>query len=373
MTRRAPLWSAWGWRLIGVLLLGVILWQVGVREVLGVLVRVDPLAVAGGTALGVAMLLVRAIRWRVLCGGLGLDVGLSEAVRVYLVGTFAAAATPGRVGDIVKAYYVRHRRAEGGLAAGIASVVYDRLLDLGQVCALGLGAVVVLPMVPEVWGPRLAAVALLGFAAGSAWRPVREELVARPMSWALERFPGADGVAPPALPLGSTVAGQALTLLALALFAGEVVLLARGLAISGAGAWELLVLAALGTLVGLLPVTVFGIGTRDALFIAAAPVLGESAEALLGLSLLLLAMAALHGMLGGLAWLSSPPSARRPPGLMTAAEGDAGTGSGGSSGSSGDEDHDGSRGNGDRTGPGKAEGGGEAAGGTIPGRDGGSG
>jgi len=157
MKGRAPLWSAWGWRLIGILLLGLILWQVGVREVLGVLLRVNPWAVAGGTALGVSMLLVRAVRWRLLCGGLGLRVGLREALRIYLVGTFAAAATPGRVGDIVKAYYVRDRRPEGGLAAGIASVVYDRLLDLGQICALALGAVVLLPMVARAWGPRLSA------------------------------------------------------------------------------------------------------------------------------------------------------------------------------------------------------------------------
>lgn len=319
-SKRAPLWSAWGWRLIGVLLLGLILWRVGFREVLLVLLRMDPLALVAATTLGVAMLLVRAVRWRLLCRGLGLEVGPREALRVYLVGTFAAAATPGRVGDIVKAYYVRQRRPEGGLASGIASVVYDRLLDLGQICALGLGAVAALPMVPAVWGPRLTAAALVALAASSAWRPVREELVARPMSWALQRLPGGDGVAPPPLAVGSALAAQLLTLLAITLFAGEVVLLARGVGIGGAGAWELVVLAALGTLVGLLPITVFGIGTRDALFIAAAPVLGETAEALLGLSLLLLSMAALHGLLGGLAWLLSPPSARRPPGIPGAGD-----------------------------------------------------
>ena len=41
------------------------------------------------------------------------------------------------------------------VAAGIATVVYDRVLDLGQISALALGASVVLPWVPANAGPPL--------------------------------------------------------------------------------------------------------------------------------------------------------------------------------------------------------------------------
>jgi len=309
---KVPFWMATGWRLIGVALLVVIVWRVGVGDVLGVFLTADPLWVAAGAALSTSVLLLRSLRWRVLCSGLDIDLSWKDATRLYLLGSFVGAITPGRIGDLVKAYYVRDRRAEGGLAAGIATVVYDRLLDLGQVCALALGAVVVLPGAPPGAGPLLAVSGLSAFVVGTVWRPTREGLMARPLNWALRRLPGTDGIVPPAPPAGNVLLAQALTSASLLGFVGVSLALARGLSID-VSAWPLAVLSAVGALVGLLPITVLGIGTRDALYVAAAPFLGTTAEAMLGLSLLLLAMYVLNTVTGWTAWFLSPPHDRRPP------------------------------------------------------------
>lgn len=316
MTRAAkgPFWMAFGWRLIGVALLLVILWRVGARDLAGVLLHVNPLAFIAGALLATAVLVLRSLRWRILCSGLDIDVPAAEAVRLYLVGTFVASITPGRIGDLVKAYYVRDRRPEGGLAAGIATVVYDRFLDLGQICALALGAVVVVPWVPADFGPPLVALAVIGFVVGTVWRPTREGLLARPLYWALRRLPGSRDVQLPTPPASKVLVAQLLTAASIVGFAGASVVLARGISI-GASAWSLAVLSALGALVGLMPITVLGIGTRDALYVAAAPLLGESSEAMLGLSLLLLAMYVLNSMTGWVAWFLSPPRDRLPPKL----------------------------------------------------------
>lgn len=310
--QNAPFWNSWGWRLIGVVILGLILWRVGLGEIGSVLMQVSVPAVAAAGALAVAVLLLRALRWWLLCRGLQIDVTLVEALRIYLVGTFVGTATPGRVGDIVKAYYVRDRRAEGGLTAGIATVVYDRLLDLGQISALALGAVTVLPWFEDAWGPVLAVVALATFFLATAWGPTRRGLLAAPLGWALKRFPGSDGVAPEALPAAPMIGAQILSMAALACFAGETMVLARGLGIDGPSLWQLAVLAAAGALMGLLPITIFGVGTREALFVAAAPILGTRPEAMLTLSLLWLPLYALNGVLGWAAWLLSPPRERQP-------------------------------------------------------------
>lgn len=309
---KGPFWMAFGWRLIGVVLLVVILWRVGARQLVGVLWHVNPLALIGAGFLATSVLVLRSLRWRILCAGLGIRLSLGEAVRLYLVGTFVASITPGRIGDLVKAYYVRDRREEGGLAAGIATVVYDRLLDLGQICVLALGAIVVLPGVPAAAGPPLVALGLAGFVAGTVWRPTREGLLARPLSWALRRVPGVDEVELPALPASSVLVAQALTTASLVSFVGASVVLARGLSMT-ASTWSLAVVSAAGALVGLVPITVLGIGTRDALYVAAAPFLGETKEAMLGLSLLLLGMYMLNSVTGWTAWFLSPPRDRRPP------------------------------------------------------------
>lgn len=311
--RRPPLWTAWGWRLIGVGLLAVILWRLGVSEVVRILVSVRQEALLLAVLLAMLLLLVRSLRWWVLCRGVQLEVSVGEALRFYLLGGFVAAATPGRVGDIVRAYYVRGRRSRGGLAAGVATVIYDRMLDVGQLVALSLGAVEVFPVVPGRWGPVLVGVGLTCFVAGSVWGPTRERLLAAPLAWALRRLPGGDGLAPAALPPGTLLLAQLLTFLGILCFVGETVVLARGLGIVHPSWWELSVLAALGALAGLLPITVFGVGTRDALFVAAAPLLSTHPEALIGLSLLLLALYAFNGVLGWAAWVLGPPSGRRIP------------------------------------------------------------
>jgi uncharacterized membrane protein YbhN (UPF0104 family) len=310
--QRPPFWNSWGWRLIGVVILGLILWRVGIGEIGSVLPQVSVPALAAAGALAVAALLLRALRWWLLCRGLQINVTLGEALRIYLVGAFVGTATPGRVGDIVKAYYVRDRRPEGGLTSGIASVVYDRLLDLGQIGALALGAVTVLPWFDESWGPVVVVVALVAFLFATAWGPTRRSLLAAPLGWALKRFPGSDGVTPGALPAAPMIGAQILSMAALACFAGETIVLARGLGIDGPSLWQLAVLAAVGALMGLLPITIFGVGTRDALFVAAAPVLGTRPEAMLTLSLLWLPLYALNGVLGWAAWLLSPPRERQP-------------------------------------------------------------
>ncbi|MFQ5744145.1 MAG: lysylphosphatidylglycerol synthase transmembrane domain-containing protein [Acidobacteriota bacterium] len=312
-TRRPPFWNAWGWRLIGVALLVLIIWHVGVRDIAGVVLQVRPLAIVVASALVAALLLLRSLRWWVLCSSLDIRLKPQEAIRFYLLGAFVGAATPGRVGDIIKAYYVRNRLAKGGLAAAIASVVYDRLLDLGQTGALALGALSTLPWVGRQWGPTLVAVGLGGFFLTTVWSPTRKGLLAMPLGWALRRLPGSDGVVPPAPPAGKLVMAHLLTLGALVCFAAATVTLARGLGIVQPTWWSLSVLAAMGALVGLLPITIFGIGTRDALFVAAAPGLGVAPESLLGLSLLLLAMYGLGGIVGWGAWVLSPPADRQPP------------------------------------------------------------
>jgi uncharacterized membrane protein YbhN (UPF0104 family) len=311
-TAKGPFWMAFGWRLIGVVLLVGVLWRVGARQLVDVLVHVNPLALIAGAILATAVLILRSLRWRILCDGLDIQLSFGEAIRLYLVGTFVASITPGRIGDLVKAYYVRDRRAEGGLAAGIATVVYDRLLDLGQVGALALGAVVLLPRVPPLAGPLLVALALVGFVAGTVWRPTREGLLARPLYWALRRLPGSRDVQLPTPPARNLLMAQALTTASLLAFVGASVALARGLSIN-ASAWSVAVLSATGALVGLIPVTVMGIGTRDALYVAAAPFMGQTSEAMLGLSLLLLGMYIINSITGWVAWFLSPPQDRLPP------------------------------------------------------------
>lgn len=105
---------------------------------------------------------LRALRWRLYLRRLGVDSPLGESALVFLSG-FAMGVTPGKVGEVVKAYYLRERRGTP-YETSIPAVVAERANDMLSVAALlGVG----LLLVPSRLGLALGALALgsvlLGF------------------------------------------------------------------------------------------------------------------------------------------------------------------------------------------------------------------
>lgn len=78
--------------------------------------------------------LIKAWRWLRIMRELGLQLTYRIASALYTVGLFYGATTPGQAGDLLKAVYVRDRGQP--LAPAMLSVVLDRLFDLLIMAAL---------------------------------------------------------------------------------------------------------------------------------------------------------------------------------------------------------------------------------------------
>ena len=68
-------------------------------------------------------------RWQLILDAWIINIGLRVATALYSVGIILGVMTPGQAGDAVKAWYLRQRGQS--LTAGLASVVIDRLFDVG--------------------------------------------------------------------------------------------------------------------------------------------------------------------------------------------------------------------------------------------------
>lgn len=73
--------------------------------------------------------LLKGARWQYILRAWGISLPLGEATALYVIGIFLGVVTPGQAGDAVKAWYVRKRGYP--LSTGLASVVVDRLFDVG--------------------------------------------------------------------------------------------------------------------------------------------------------------------------------------------------------------------------------------------------
>lgn len=76
----------------------------------------------------VAEVIFRSLRWRVVLISLGLKISKPKALSFYWLGTFFSMITPGRVGELIKVYFLKKR----GLSAfrSFFSIVLDRLIDI---------------------------------------------------------------------------------------------------------------------------------------------------------------------------------------------------------------------------------------------------
>ena len=244
--------------------LSVLLVWLPLDELGGAIRRVRAWVWLGVLACALLAHLMAAFKWRLLLRACGLRPGLTEALRAHLAGLFANLCLPSLVGgDLVRAGMLLRQHRAAPLAVGSLA---DRVLDTtGLVLLSAVGAL----WFPDVVGElalEILGVAVLALAAGTllaplalrrldpAWLPPRLGAIAvrlREAVDALARRPAAAAAA-----LAISLAVQA-SYVALNAWLGRIVGIEVPLA-----AWYLL--WPLAKLVALIPISLGGIGLREA-------------------------------------------------------------------------------------------------------------
>jgi uncharacterized membrane protein YbhN (UPF0104 family) len=223
--------SRTGWaraRLAGTVVTVIALvWSLGTGPFLDGLRSVDGSALAGGTGLAVLTTVCCAWRWRLVAGGLGVELSLPDAVAAYYRSLFLNLTLPGGVvGDVHRG--ISHGREVSDVGRALRAVAWERFA--GQVVQVIMTVIVLLalpsparsamPLVGIVVVVAMLCVLLLARARpvgdrsawarirGAAARDVREGLLAR------SAWPGI------ALASALVVCGHALTFLIAARAAG---------------------------------------------------------------------------------------------------------------------------------------------------------
>jgi len=251
---------------------------------------------------------VKAERWRRYLRAQGVALRFGEANRLYLSGTFLGLISPGRVGEVYRAWMLhRERGVHPGL--GIASVLVDRLADVAVLLfagALGLfylgwqgmgGAAAMLagPVWPAAFRARFGAFPRRQF----------KRLMAHMPATVADELPGAYRTFLESLRgmTASLIAQIAvLTVLSIFIYCAHLFFIARVLGLP-VGFFELTGVLCAATFVNLVPITVNAIGTRDAFLVAALPLLGVDRAAALGFSLMFLLLFVANTLMALPFWL----------------------------------------------------------------------
>jgi glycosyltransferase 2 family protein len=118
----------------------LVLRQAGISAIAQTLVEADWRWAAVGLVLAAVAMVINVFRWQLMLRGQGARVSLATLIRLYLVGMFFSNVLPSRMGgDVVRAYGVSLTATSKTRSA--AAVIMDRLVGAISVLVLGMGAI----------------------------------------------------------------------------------------------------------------------------------------------------------------------------------------------------------------------------------------
>lgn len=121
---------------IGILILIVILIRIDFQKIILYFSGLNLISFALINLLILPTLFLKSYRWRYLLSLQGIDYSVGNSVISYLGGIYAGLITPGRIGESIKAVYIRTDKGIP-LIEGMASVTMDRLFDMHLLIFLG--------------------------------------------------------------------------------------------------------------------------------------------------------------------------------------------------------------------------------------------
>lgn len=307
-------WLAWTLRLLGPVILIVLLARMkNPGEVLHILTTARPGPLAIALVLNLLPLWLKVVRWQVILRTRGYRYATKPALLGFSASLYLGMLTPGRVGDVLRIHYLRHDTG-ARYAEGLAFLLIDRLADLWIIAGFTSYAVLrwrgLLPPDLEHLGWLMVVGSVLAplplFIPG-----LGEKLLGR-IYQRLAREREADGLRVFLATLRHSALRSLVPVVVLTLLAyfvnfaqGSILADAIGLDL---GVLDAACLQSVQGLLGLLPISVSGLGVREALFAAIFPKLGfsEAAGASYGLAVFIVMYIA-QVVLGAVAWQIRPP------------------------------------------------------------------
>lgn len=304
-----------GWlRIAGLILLALLLWKLDPSQVFSVIKRTAPSFLVLAILLNIPQIFIKALRWRFLMLAQGIRYSAINSALSYFGSIFIGLLTPGRLGEFVKTIHVSH---DCGIPAPRAfpSVLVDRLFDLYALLLFGATALLggsqqknkallfaesalllIVPMIAilhqatfqkiQAWAMRAGKFGRKFFGEGSWLQELRNFLLT--LRWS------------------HVLVASILTSIAYAIFFEQCYLLAIGLGMNIAFL-KICFAVSLGSLVTLIPISISGLGTREAVMIAYLGRAGISPELSLGYSLLVfVTFYVAGGLIGAIAWFIKP-------------------------------------------------------------------
>ncbi len=114
----------------------------GWEELIGNILRINPLILLLAMLLSFINYIFRFLKWELFTRSLQITIPLKTNFQIFIAG-LSLAITPGKVGEAIRAFLMKEKSGIE-LSKGLASTFSERLIDLLAVVILALGGVLIL-------------------------------------------------------------------------------------------------------------------------------------------------------------------------------------------------------------------------------------
>jgi len=116
-------------RLAGIGLLIYIISKIGLNQLLKCLSNVDPLYIILVLLFNFLLIYSKTLRWNSILKLQKINISIKDSYLIYYSGAFLGVSSPGNIGEFIKAFYLK-KEYNVPLTKGLINVITDRLFDL---------------------------------------------------------------------------------------------------------------------------------------------------------------------------------------------------------------------------------------------------
>ena len=113
--------------LIGIVLFAYIVWETGIEKILESFHTINLFYVLISIGFILIVLLLRALRWKLIIRAHEFDESVLKCGKLLLIGLFTGIITPGKIGDAARAFYLDKNQSFG---KRLSTVIVDRMVDI---------------------------------------------------------------------------------------------------------------------------------------------------------------------------------------------------------------------------------------------------
>lgn len=295
---------------MGILLFSYIIYKVGINTILKAFLQAKPHYIIIGTLIFLFKPLLESLKWYSILHYQGVKIDFPYIFRVNFISQYYGAITPGKVGSLIKAVYLK-KKLNKSLAFTSSSVMIDRILDL--IVVGGMSAVGILILADAFLVDFNKTLILLGiiiigclvslnktltrFFLGLVYNYLAPKKYKATLKENFnnfyDNFPKAHNLIIPLL----------ITAIIWIFMYSIHYLFALAFSVNQVPFIPFIMINALGTMIALIPVTVSGLGTREAFFLGALGVYGAQPENIILMSVTGTIILTTYYVIGGLVCL----------------------------------------------------------------------